>query len=369
MANKKIDKYMAVEAESGDNMQWHGADESPFVLEGFHWRKKGGAFRRLPASSKKSPLPEGADRMADHSAGGQLRFKTDSANFMVKASVRTMDNNADIMTFSRVGFDLYAGAGANKHFVGVSRLNFDKVDRGFHSYCATVFAAGSKAMREYTLNFPLYASVETFALGLDKGAKVEAPSPRRDQRPVVVYGTSIQQGCCASRPGLCHTNILSRTLDRPFLNLGFAGSGRGEPEVARVLATIKDPALYILDYDSNSSVEGLTATLANFTDILRQAHPETPVLTVSRMRYPSDYPLDPEGAACSEELIQRTAVHIANLQRRRAAGDRKVHFLDGVALFGEDYADCSTDNCHANDLGFHRIAKVMAPEIERILSA
>ena len=45
----------------------------------------------------------------------------------------------------------------------------------------------------------------------------------------MIYGTSITQGGCASRPGMAYTNILSRRIDAPFINLGFSGSGRGEP--------------------------------------------------------------------------------------------------------------------------------------------
>ena len=59
--------------------------------------------------------------------------------------------------------------------------------------------------------------------------------------PVVVYGTSITQGANASRPGMAYTNILSRRLNVEFVNLGFSGSGRGEPEVAEVIAGIPNP--------------------------------------------------------------------------------------------------------------------------------
>jgi len=370
MADKKYDKYMAVEKELDNGMEWHSPDESPLVLEGFPWRKKGGPFRRMPQSSKSSPLPEGVDCFANHAAGGQLRFKTDSSSIMIKTTVVTRSNAADIMTYGRFGFDIYVGGPMDKRFAGVTRLNFDDFHVGESSYCSTVFASGSKQLREFTLNFPLYASVEKLSLGFVPGSKIEAPSPRRDVRPVVVYGTSIQQGCCASRPGLCHTNLMSRSLNRPFINLGFSGSGKGEPEVARVLASIKNPALYILDYDSNSSLKSLAETLPGFTDILLAAHPETPILTVSKMQYNSPFATDCDDVECVESRSGRTEIHLANVKRCRAKGCKNVHFLDGLLLFGgEDIDECTTDACHANDLGFYRMAKVMAPEIERILQA
>ena len=172
MTDKKYDQQMAAAAESGSGMEWHSADEEPFVLEGFHWRDKGGPFRRMPPNTPEHPLPEGVDRFANHAAGGQLRFKTDSPSIMVKASVRTMNNAADIMTYSRIGFDLYAGAPQASHFVGVTKVNFDDLDLRKCSYCATVFKAEGKAWREFTLNFPLYASVDAFAIGFEPGAKL-----------------------------------------------------------------------------------------------------------------------------------------------------------------------------------------------------
>ena len=53
------------------------------------------------------------------------------------------------------------------------------------------------------------------------------PLPVRNDKPIVVYGTSITQGACASRPDSHGPNaILGRKLDRPVINLGFSGNGR-----------------------------------------------------------------------------------------------------------------------------------------------
>mgnify|MGYP002508477446 CR=1 FL=1 len=46
-----------------------------------------------------------------------------------------------------------------------------------------------------------------------------------------MYGTSILQGGCATRPGMAHTNILQRRLNREGVNLGFSGNARLDPEI------------------------------------------------------------------------------------------------------------------------------------------
>ncbi len=370
MKGNVFDSYMAVSEEKAVNKVWHSPDEKPMCLEGFYWRKQNGAFRRLPEKSESCPLPPGVDHFADHSSGGILRLKTDSDEIFLKASLKTTDNAADIMTLGRVGFDCYEKPAPFSHYIGSTRMNFDKIQGDRLSYCVRVFQnpGKSKSLREFTIYFPLYAEVKSLEIGLDADARMEAPSPRINDRPIVIYGTSIQQGCCASRPALSGTNRIARMLNRPILNFGFSGSGRGEPEVARVLAEIQNPAMFILDYDSNSTLESLEQTLPVFTDILREKHPEVPIMTVSKMDYPADYPLNPNSPHYSPDRIIRTSIHMENLTRRLKLGDRNIHFLDGILLYGADYADCSVDNCHPNDIGFERIANVMSLEIQRILS-
>lgn len=360
------DPYMRAKMEDGTGMVWKSVDDTPFVLEGFYWRKPGGEFRRMPHC----PLPPGVEAHAPQTAGGQLRFKTDSAKIMLRAAVRTRDNDADIMTYGRIGFDIYCGAPGVARYAGVTHINFDTVRSFAAEYCTTLFdaPAGRRRMREFTVNFPLYAQVDRLEIGFEPGAEFAAPSPRVCERPIVWYGTSITQGCCASRPGMAATNIVSRLLNRPVLNFGFAGSGKGEPEVAEKLAEIESPAMFLLDYDANTSEEELAATLPGFIGSLRKRHPGTPVVTISRLPFPADFPFDPEDSF-EENTRRRREIHRNNLFRLREAGDRNIHFIDGCSLYGEDFSECSSDNCHSSDLGFYRTAHALAPELRRILEA
>ena len=91
-------------------------------------------------------------------------------------------------------------------------------------------------------------------------------------------GTSIVQGGCASRPGMVHTAILGRRLDREAINLGFSGNGMMEPEVARLMAEL-DPALYVIDCIPNVG-ERIGELTVPFVRILRE---ET-----SQYAYPAD---------------------------------------------------------------------------------
>ena len=355
---KDIDKNMAFENRSSDGMDWYTVDDEGFSLEGLYWRKPGEPFRRIPSNVQ---APVGVEALAGNTAGVMLRFCSDATEIRINAFFETwyyMDHMAPVGTR---GFDLYVGSGTNKCYARSSRFDCTKDE-----YTVSIWGPDAKKeMREFTLHFPLYAQPDKVRIGLSCGAKVVPATPWKDPRPVVSYGTSIQQGGCASRPGMCHTNILSRKLNRPFINLGFSGSGRGEPVMAEVIAEIENPALLILDYDANAGVEGLRNTLSNFIDILRAKHKEVPILLVSRLPYAKEF-YNPEEFA--EERLNFTSIHQNELAKRRAAGDENIYFLDGSTLYGDEPSECTVDGVHATDYGFAQVARNMAPVIEKIIT-
>ncbi len=355
---RKIDKNMDFELKSMADMDWYSVDDPGFVVDGLYWRKPGGDFRRLPTDVTVS---ENVDELAWNTAGVMARFKTDATEIRIAAKIWHNNRMFHMPPTGSMGFDIYMGSGSSKFFAGTTAFDFTKDE-----YNVTILLApGNVEIREFTLHFPLYAGVEDLRIGFNRGAAVAAPSAWKDPRPVVVYGTSIQQGGCANRPGMCHTNQMSRRLDRPFINLGFSGSAKGEPAMAEAMAAIENPAMFVLDYDANAQVVGLKATLSNFIDILRAKHPVTPILLVSRLPMVGEFRNAPE---YTSDRLEFTKVHLNELEKRRAAGDNNIHFLDGISLYGDDPSECTVDGCHATDLGFYQISKRMAPVIERILT-
>src|SRR5690606_24273204 len=113
----------------------------------------------------------------------------------------------------------------------------------------------------------------------------KAPArPEARRRPLVFYGTSITQGGCASRPGMVHTAILGRRLDRPVINLGFSGNGRLEIEVGKLLAEL-DPAVYIIDCLPNASEKEVAERTEPLVRLLREHRPDTPIVLVEDRSY------------------------------------------------------------------------------------
>jgi hypothetical protein len=180
--------------------------------------------------------------------GGQIRFATDSRRIVV--SVKNTDGkvNVTMAEIARSGFDLYCGTpGEDEEF-----WNTAWPVPGELEYTYEIFNVPEKQVRNFRINLPLYNGVKELFIGLEKNSKILPPVPLKSQQPIVVYGTSITQGGCASRPGSVYTNILSRKLGMEFLNFGFSGNGQNHLEVAEILAQIKNPAMFIMDSEANS---------------------------------------------------------------------------------------------------------------------
>mgnify|MGYP003233914338 FL=1 len=103
---------------------------------------------------------------------------------------------------------------------------------------------------------PLYDGLVSLSIGIDADASINQPSKESPirEKPVVFYGTSILQGGCASRPGMAHTNIISRRLNRECINLGFSGNAFLDLGVAQVMAGV-DAGVFVLDFVPNVTVE------------------------------------------------------------------------------------------------------------------
>ena len=350
---------MAENPEAGNGICWHDPTGAPFRLAGFAWYEQDRVYRRLPVAPK-WPLPPSVDHLSNQTSGGQIQFQTDSPRLMVRATLAAAASMCHMPPTGQCGFDCYIGPPKQQRFCSVT-----KYDRASSSYELELFSFDEAERRNVTLNFPLYQGVKEVAVGLAEGASVTEPPPYDDDRPVVVYGTSITQGGCAARPGMAYTNILSRWLNRPFVNVGFSGSGRGEPEVARTIAEIGSPACFVLDYEANASAEQrLETTLRGFIEILRDAHAQTPILVVSRIRYAAENLRE----RATEERIVRRDFQRDTVNSFREAGDDRVLFFDGGDLLGDEFHECTVDGSHPTDLGFWRMAKGLAPALAEALA-
>lgn len=368
---QELDANMArPDAEAPDRMQWLSPLAAPFQIAGFAWIGEEQRYRRLPVAPAFS-IPPAVDALANCTAGGQIRFRTNTSRLAIRVKLGGPGSMYHMPATGQCGFDCYVGDPADcgepgnasrpgkLHYLSTTWFDHTKTE-----YEADLYQWDEKREYVVTLNFPLYQAVEEVWIGLDADAELQAPPAYASERPVVIYGTSITQGGCASRPGMAYPNLLSRRINLPFLNLGFSGNGRGEPELAEILATISQPAMFILDYEANTSAELMAVSLPAFIQILRRTHPDVKIVVLSCIRY-ARYSFDAGITKWHDDcaLLQQAVV-----RERQQAGDRHIHFIDGSELLGEDEEECTVDGVHPTDLGFLRMARALEPQLAELLA-
>lgn len=356
---KKFDPNMRIQQPSAAAIRWFSPAEVPFRLTGFAWFGKDRIYRRLPLKNA-GKLPQAVNSLADCTAGGQIGFRSDSRKISIKVMLAGPANMCHMPSTGQCGFDLYMAKGKSLRFYISSKYNHNQT-----SYELTLFEHVKAELRTFRLFFPLYQGVKKILIGLDEDASIKPPPPFASNGRIIFYGTSITQGGCASRPGMAYTNILGRRLNMEIVNLGFSGSGKGEPEVAEAVAKVPRPALFVLDYDGNCpSADRLAETLGDFIRILRRRHRYVPILVVSRIAFARDLVQE----SSHRERLARRCVQMQVVRAHRDNGDRRVFFLDGAGLLGHNFDECTVDGVHPTDLGFMQIAKRMETAIRRILA-
>jgi hypothetical protein len=307
-------------------------------------------YDRLPAKAEKT-VPGGVWYYSRQSAGLSARFATDASNIDVRYRLSSGDLShgwADNANMSASGIDLYAqtsDATSGKpvwRWVGGNKPT---------SQSATNRLVGGLAQgrRLYVLNLPVYNGVESIEIGVPEGASFD-PMPPRPEPPIVFYGTSIMQGGVASRPGLAIPAIVGRRLDRPVINFGFCGSGCMDAPVVELMAEI-NAAAYVIDCEPNMGADTVSQRTEPLVRLLRQAHPDTPILLVEDHESPS-----PELFPGAKASIQsKQAALRAVYDRLVKDGVKQLYYLPGKALIGDD-SEGTGDGIHPNAIGMLRYA-------------
>ena len=337
-----------------EQFTWH--DATMLTIEGKGFADAPDPFGRLPARAE-GVVPPMVWSISRQSAGVAVRFVTDATALSAKWKLLGDSLAMDHMPASGCsGLDLYVREDRGWRWLGMSRVG----KTGRAQECELVKGAMSPGEREMMLYLPLYNGAETLQIGVPEGATLEPTEPRTD-KPVVVYGTSIVQGGCASRPGMAYPAILGRKLDRPMINLGFSGNGRSERELAVLLAEI-DAATYVLDPLPNMQAEEVAERIEPFAGILRAARPKVPIVLVENIEYQERAHVP---ARMHRNMTSNAALAAAH-QRMLDAGVTGLHYVAGDPLLGGD-GEGTVDGTHATDLGFMRMAEALEPVLRPLL--
>ncbi len=341
----KISNLIRSEAPAEAGTTW--LDCSKLPVEGKGWTDTESFYDRLPARAK-GKATDAVWGLSHNTAGFCYRFTTDAKTIRVRWTLTTEMASfgmAHMPATGVSGFDLYSRDRKGRwtfKFNG-QPTQFTNTSREFE------ITPGC----EHLLYLPLYNGIKSLEVGIPAGKKFSSLQFPAKIKPVVVYGTSITQGGCATRPGLAYTAILGRMLDMPVINLGFSGSGRGEIEMAEFMAEL-DPSIYVLDCLWNMTPELVAERIEPFVKKLRMAHQNVPIVL------PED---------CNHLGISPTEkgkVLRSVFKKLKADGIKQLHFMPNKGMLGDD-TESTVDCVHPNDIGMMRLAEAFAKFLKPIL--
>jgi lysophospholipase L1-like esterase len=349
-------------------LKWWNPQSSAYpVIEGQAWPKElKSPYDRLPARAE-GAVTKAVWNLSTQSAGLMLRFRSNAPEITIRYAVTGKHALPHMSATGVSGVDLYAVS-----------------SNGEQRWCAGRFAFGDtivysfkniepndqfhKLGREYRLFLPLYNQVKWLEVGVPESSTFTALSVRPD-KPVVVYGTSIAQGACASRPGMAWTSILARKLDHPLINLGFSGNGKLDKAVIDLLPEI-DAKIYVLDCLPNLTIQDPKSEI-NAAEIkrrityavhtLREKRPNVPILLAEHAGY-TDEGINVVRRNYFEEVNKILQESFNSL---KAEGITQIYILPKKD-FDQDI-ETMVDGTHPSDLGMLRYANGYETHIRNIL--
>jgi len=166
-------------------------------------------------------LPEAIRKKAHFPTGARITISSNTSQLLLRTSV--------CVEGERVILDLYVEGSFWRSLVVTNAEESELI----------CYADAPRQFRDVTIYLPMRQEIQITALGVDADADIGSPKPFASDLPLLLYGSSIAQGIGSSRPGMSYAAILSRCLNLDFVDLGFGGAGKAEPEVVDLVASIQ----------------------------------------------------------------------------------------------------------------------------------
>ena len=353
-------------------------------VHGSGWESLGGRFVRLEDSAEglvRKPVWD----LSRNSAGLSLVFRSNTRRLELSFDVfgwkgmnhmpATGVSGVDLFAYKPDGEELWCAAKFMPQFKeeyievpaqttttqksstpSTAQARTVRVTRVAYSFEQIDYEEGCEEY-EWHLYLPLYNTVENFRMAVEEGCRLEWV-PRDERQPIVVYGTSIAQGACATRPGMAWTNLVERELRYPVVNLGFSGNGKLEAELFALLDQI-DAGVYIIDCLPNIKVtDNFEEKLEAGIKLLREHH-SCPILVVDHSGHTNDRT---NLSRCfPDELNRRQA---ALVKRLRKEGIKQLYYLTRNEIAWDK--DSMVEGIHPNDRGMMQQAEAVCGKLRQI---
>ena len=210
---------------------------------------------------------------------------------------------------------------------------------------------------------PQFGSFQLRNLEIDDGATL---NPFDDTRPRwVTYGSSITQCRTAASSTQTWPAIVARQHGLNLTCLGYGGQCHLDAMVARMIRDL--PADYIsmclgINIQGASSLgpRAFRPAIIGAVQIVREKHPNIPLVLMSPICSPP-----------REETPNTVGFHLKGMREEVQAaaealqshGDRNVHYVEGLRVFGPDYEHLLPDALHPDAEGYRVMGKNFKTEV------
>ena len=341
-------------------LQWKNPLAESFqTVHGQAWQDElKGTYYRLPERAKEVVRKPVWD-LSRHSAGLSIVFRSNAPEIKVRYAVTEGFAMAHMPATGKSGVDLYATDANGKLRWCAAKYAFG--DTITYTYSHLSYVTDPKQGYEYQLFLPPYNEIKWLEIGVDKEYTLRF-LPASKEKPIVLYGTSIAQGACASRPGMVFGNIINRTLQHPVVILGFSGNGQMEPEVFDFLSEI-DAKMFILDNMPNMNKERTGLIYERATNGIRKhsKNSNAPILLEEHNGYANEF-----SSLDAEDSYRKTNIELRRVyQTLKAEGIKELYYLTKEEIgFTQD---ATVEAIHPSDLGMQIYADAYIPKIKEIL--
>jgi hypothetical protein len=220
--------------------------------------------------------------------------------------------------------------------------------------------AGEKVIE---LWLPQFGEFKLRTLQIENRASLTAQS---DSRPRwITYGSSITQCRTAASPTQTWPAIVARHRGFNLTCLGFGGQCHLEPMLARQIRDL--PADYLsmcvgINIYGAASLSPRTfrAAIIGFVQIVREKHPDTPYAVMSPIYSPPRETTPNAVGFTLQAMRDEVAAAVAVLQ---AAGNRNLHYVNGLEIFGADYAHLLPDELHPDAEGYKLMGENFSAQV------
>lgn len=354
----KMDTNLASTGLTDEKINWINSQDKRISVHGVYYDEKEKLYVRVPGSVTEATGNPSVVTLARATAGGRIRFVTDSDYITIKASVPYFYMLSHMSITASHGFSVYVNGKYENRFAPTFKSFLKACNNGNENILFTERKkiADSRENRLIEIYFPLYGGVSELHIGIEEGSTISEAPLYKNPKPLLFYGSSITQGACVSRPGNDYISIIARRLDADYINLGFSGNGNAEDAMIEYIASL-DASLYAFDYNMYADKKDrVLPSHFSIYERIREKHPDALILLYDKPG--CDYGAYPE----REEIIRAT------YEKAIAMGDKRVCYIPAKDLLGEGERDCClVDHNHPNDLGAMRMADAIYSVIKNLI--